>query len=494
MADTGLPQISQEVGSTVEPEATGKTAPDPWEAWTRRLKADEDVRTEISTKFQWEISVKRYLRLSPSPPIGGVGTDKLVQVPKDFANVSQKIPQLFFQTADLVPQALQPGLDDAITIFGAVINKTMKEINVMASIREVLFDVLCPAGIGAVKIGYEAVQAGEIPMTDPMTGQPALDPMGQPQMQPNIVYERYFQSHISPLRLGLPADFEGSDFDTSPYLWFEYDETIPEEERADQVGSSGDTADHTLNPLRSGKSMGDRATTRRRYEVWFKPSVYPVGDILGYDQQPLPPGALANPETIARLQFIKGETKPVQPPDCPYQRFDANGRLIGGITGNPIRPLTIRYVSDSAVPPSDVWETRELVDELSKGRSLMLEARDRSLPMNGYDATSVMPADIDKITRGKQLFVQRGHQRRHRGLVGVAWGDGLQHENGHGSGLSTAIVRCPDGCRTRDCVGLARRERREGVGPADSVVCRRAGLRPPGRAGRSAVGPPGTVG
>lgn len=401
MPDTAQPQMSQEVGSTVVPDATGAN-PSPWEAWQRRLKADEDARTEIAAKFGWETNVKRYLRLTAAPPVGGVGTDKLVQVPKDFANVEQKKPQLFFQTPDLIPQALLPGLDDAVTIFAAVVNKIMKDINVMASIDEVLFDVLCPAGIGAVKIGYEAVQAGDVPVLDPVTQQPARDPLtGQPQLKPNIVYERYFQSHISALRLGIPEGFEGSDFDRAAYLSMEYDETIPETEAQAAGGSGGDTADHTLNPLRSGKLSGDHATKRRRYEVWFHPAVFPCGEILGYDKVPLSAGALANPETIARLQFIKGQTEPAAPPDCPYQRFDPNGRLIGGITGNPIRPLTLRYVSDSAYPPSDCWETRELTDELSKSRSLMMEARDRSLPMNGYDATSVMPQDIEKITRGK---------------------------------------------------------------------------------------------
>lgn len=402
MTDAPQPQISQEVGSTVVPDAEGKGTPSPWEAWQRRLKADEDARTEIATKFGWETNVKRYLRLQPMAPFGGVGTDKLVQVPKDFANVEQKRRKLFFKSPELIAEAKQPGLDDAVIVFMAVVNKMLtKDMKVMSSIREVLFDVLCPAGIGAVKIGYEAVRAGDTPVIDPVTQQPAIDPTTQqPAMKPNIVFERYFQSRISPMRLGIPEGFEGSDFDTAPYLWFEYDETIPEGSEASE-STGGDTADHTLNPLRTGKLAGDHASKRRRYEVWFHPAVYPVGEILDIDGKPLPPGALANPETIARLQLIKGQTEPAAPPDCPYQRFDANGRLIGGITGNPIRPLTLRYVSDSAYPPSDVWETRELVDELSKSRSLMLEARDRSLPMNGYDATSVMPADIEKITRGK---------------------------------------------------------------------------------------------
>lgn len=395
MSETAIPQISHNVGGHNVPESTDATAPQVpgWEAWWTKLKAAEEYRGTLREKYQWEKNVKRYCGLEA--PVAGQDPSQTanVQVNKDFALTEQKIPQLFFQSPDVQLTAKQPGLEQATVIFQAVLNDALgaEGVNAIVAVREVLFDVECPAGIGAVKIGYEAT-VGQPPQIlvptgriDPTTQQAAIDPAtGQPEAKPapNIIAERYFYERIPVGKLLIPVGFHGLDFDKAPWLGFEFGD---EDETTETAVSTTD--EKLLNPLQP--KVGAR---KKKYEVWAR-------DTEVLDLETGQRGA--NPEKFVRLLFEEGKTEPVQAPDCPYQDFDERGRLIGGMRGNPINPLTLRYVSDSSVPPSDCWISRRQVDELSRSRSLMLQHRDRSLPMNGYNATSVMPADLEKIVQGK---------------------------------------------------------------------------------------------
>src|SRR5688572_8020298 len=120
---TAIPQISQEVGPKVIPE-TSALQGNPWEAWTRRIKAAEDKRQEIATKFQWEPNIKRYLGISGPVEIK-VDDPTSLQVNKDFTYTEQKRHQLFFQSPDVQLSPELPGLEPATVVFQAVVNKTL---------------------------------------------------------------------------------------------------------------------------------------------------------------------------------------------------------------------------------------------------------------------------------------------------------------------------------------------------------------------------------
>jgi hypothetical protein len=91
---------------------------------------------------------------------------------------------------------------------------------------------------------------------------------------------------------------------------------------------------------------------------------------------------------------------PVTVRDHPHQRYaNAAGKLAKGMRGYSIVPVTLRYVSDTWMAPSDCTMARNTADELSKGRTQMLRSRDRNLPQWGFDATRVdtnIQAKIEK--------------------------------------------------------------------------------------------------
>ena len=108
-----------------------------------------------------------------------------------------------------------------------------------------------------------------------------------------------------------------------------------------------------------------------------------------------------HPEWFRQLVFIDGIQKAVLYRDSPYQRFDPQtGRFLVGMRRNPIHMKALRYVADSAYPPSDCTISRHQVDELSEARTQMRKQRKRSLPLRWIDRNRAAPDDIDRIKRG----------------------------------------------------------------------------------------------
>lgn len=346
-------------------------------AWNSRISAAEEKRDR--NKALWKANVNRYrgkmLEYQPE-------YDHIV-VPKDYASVEQKKAQLFFQSPDIQLTALLPGMEKTAQLFQAVINHQLgpHEINVKTTIDEVLFDLLCPAGIGATKIGYENVLDGAIPMELENRLVPA----------PNIIFERYFWDRISPLMLLIPDDFHGSDYDKASWLGYK-DYISPE--RASELysisleelptGGPGYDAEELLSQ-EDAVAMRPKLNMLTRYEIWYRASTFDP--------------RVRHPEECRQLCIIKGLDRPAAHRLSPYQKY-VQRRLIG-MTGYPIHIFTLRYVSDSAYPPSDCSTSRPLGDELNKSRTQMLLQRDRSIPLRFGDIQRLGgQAGVDKICRG----------------------------------------------------------------------------------------------
>jgi len=86
--------------------------------------------------------------------------------------------------------------------------------------------------------------------------------------------------------------------------------------------------------------------------------------------------------------------------DSPFQTI-SDGKLVNGMKGNPIHILTLRYVSDQAIPPSDATLWRQAVDELSVGRTQMVQNRDRATPIMMADASRLPKESLEKIQNGE---------------------------------------------------------------------------------------------
>jgi hypothetical protein len=182
------------------------------DAWRRRITAAlEATKPAIE---QGKQNVARYtgkgLEAMPA-------ADECV-VPTDFYYIEAKKAQLFYRLPEVFLKPGKPGLDDAAVVFQAALNKEIgpEGVNVLPTVQQVIFDLLCPTGYGAMVVGYQTaigdpptvpVQVGEEP--DPDAAVPPMMPgavlgLQAPPMRPvfapapNIVASWYFAEHIKP--------------------------------------------------------------------------------------------------------------------------------------------------------------------------------------------------------------------------------------------------------------------------------------------------------
>jgi hypothetical protein len=349
-------------------------------AWLNRIKASKGALQptiaqgrENTARYQ----VKHYSRESGE-----------VVVPKDFSNVEQKKAQLFFQSPEVQLRPTMPGLETAALQFQAVVNEKLGPdgTDALSMVGEAIFDVLCPAGFAATKIGYESTtQMVNVPTMSPEAAAaggipPDMIPTAQ---APRVIHSRYFWERFSPGMFLFPSDFKGSNFDDAPWLGmaFSIDAETGRKKYGlnTEEGSESKTNEDERLMTDPSQQTGERSTTPKLtgYEIWYKASLFDANEV--------------NPERIRELVFIDGVDRPVVNRDSPYQKFDEFGRFAVGMKGFPIHVLTIRYVSDQAIPPSDCTISRVLVDEESKFRTQVVQNRDRSMPQRWMNTQRVGP-------------------------------------------------------------------------------------------------------
>lgn len=342
--------------------------------------------------------------------------DDTVVVPRDFSYVEQKAAQLFFQTPEIHLTARQGALQEAVPVFQAILNYYLSEdgVNALATMNEVAFDALCPAGIMVSKIGYESfsqgsanipLQAGLPPTAPTPPAAPGMETSGvgtaSPSVPgeilglsgstppsappappspatvdvPNIVYERFFWERISPAAVLIPKAFSGSVYDKAQWLGWRNREpwnvlvrkfNLPAHIEKPSKGRwrSGASSDDALK-LKSTSDDDTPSPDDVEYvEVYYRAAYFDPNE--------------AHPEKFRQLVLIDGLDIPVVHRDAPYQRTGPDGKLTG-MLGNAIHIGALRYVSDTSLPPSECTIARTLNEELNKGRTQMLRQRDRAM-------------------------------------------------------------------------------------------------------------------
>lgn len=367
--------------------------------WQQQLERDKKVREKLLPT--WKQNLRRYK--GQRPTLTGIPGNETINVNVDFANTEAKKAQLFYQTPELQLSARRPADVRAQPLAQSVANSFLNEVNAYATVDEVLMDVICPAGIGATKIGYQAYMGEPIqqpkmanqPVRDAagnptigpdgqmvMQPQPVLDAMGQPVIEsiPNILREEWYWRRTSPAKLYVPANFDQSDYDQAPYLAIDHYVPI----------SAGDV-EFGIQPAASNRVNSDEdrlsddvdtksaEDTLHCVEIWYRSNTTRPD--------------VADPERFTQLVMLIGRGNArhggevLVHRDSPYQELDDRGRFVRGMRGNPIHPLTIRYTSDSAWPNSDCTVSRAAVDELSLGRSQMMRQRRRNIALRAIDVS-----------------------------------------------------------------------------------------------------------
>ena len=364
-----------------------------FEYWRNQITAAQSHLQQVATTRKWDQNLQAYLGMGDRKRFGKNTT----LVRKDFSLTEIKKSLIFYQLPDVSATAQKPEYDPAAPLVGAVMNDFLSpaRVHAMAMVDEVLMDVLCPAGIGVTKIGYEAFvdpNLREIPTPDPMDpNRPALDASGKPILQPNIVRESYFWNRIPPKMLLYPPTFIGSDFDRAPWIGFKY--TLPvtvasrlyELDPQDlQSGTVETHQDLLASDVTRATEQEMRIVTLQ--ELWYRASE--VDPLIG------------DPDIVRQLVLMDGRDSPLVHRDSPHQVIE-DGRLMQGMRGYPVHVFSLRYVSDQAIPPSDCSASRDQVDELSHGRTQMVDQRDRAVPLTLIDLQRLPKETQDKILSGQ---------------------------------------------------------------------------------------------
>lgn len=387
--------------------------------WRKELEgAAEKVKNLKDTDWDKNILSYRAKTLTIRPD-----ADTVV-VPRDFPFVEQKIAQLFFQLPEVHLTARQTGLEDAVQIFQPVINYYLSEdeVNALSVMNECAFDALCPSGLMVSVIGFETFSEGqttiatgamqpaegEEPSEEPGLGQSAPDllpgqvlgtgaPLPEPPMVPveepvpNIVFQRYFWERLSPAQVRLPDGWSSSVYDKAPWIAyaFEEDEVVLKKQYKvpDSVKLKTSTKDDEDLKLRSERRDQSRSKVGKikGCVIWYKASLFDP--------------SISHPLRLRQLVICDGYDQPLVHRDSPYQKL-SSGQLTGMI-GFPIHMGALRYVSDTAFPDSECTISRASNEELNKGRTQMMQQRDRSIPMRYASLTKLGgEKGLEKIRKG----------------------------------------------------------------------------------------------
>jgi len=332
----------------------------------------------------WQVSVD-YRR---GKPFATQSDENRVVVNLDWSFTKEKQSSLFSQVPAVrvnhPPQTVAPEMAPWLHSFEQRINDTLVQAGIETAMDEVLPDCINAAGIGIVAVSHEALTEDvTVPAVDLATLPPEIQqqimltgllPNGIPlpmETVPRIVDKRYLINRVSPANFLWPISFTGSDFDNSPWIgrsgyvtWVEAQRRwkLDPAKKRQYVGLDSNTQELiTSDTERKAETESDELVAFD--EVFYKKYLYDENTKL-YN-------------AIQHVVFIHGEENPVIDEPWKGQEVDQNGNLIGAIK-YPIRVITLSYITDEAIPPSDSAVGRPQVNEIIKSRTQMVLQREHS--------------------------------------------------------------------------------------------------------------------
>lgn len=367
------------------------------------------MRDRVSAQYDWDGNIDRYR------PKDAKAAEGHVNIGADFADVERKKAALFFDTPAIgltvdepsapmaPPTPPQPGqtpppppptLGSVALIHQQLLNDLLGEtgLGIKRAVGKCLLDVLLPAGVGPLRVGYSAsFQSVDMPVPDPMTGYPTQGPDGEVVTQPVKVpiHEEFFASRLSPKSLLLPVEFRDTDIRNAPWVGHEF--TMP----VSKVRAEYDVPEDVEIPVGSGAKPyfeDDQASSADDPPV--------TGCYIEY--RAMLEGRAAHPKAVWCLVQIDGMDAPLKHGPSPHQTFGEDGRLTPeSVQDFTILPLWIRDLPDSAWVPSDSTITGPLTKELNKFRTQAVRQRESARQVILYDSEFLDPDAVDKIKKGE---------------------------------------------------------------------------------------------
>lgn len=350
----------------------------------------------------WTISID-YRR---GKPFSSQTDEDQIAVNLDWSLTKDKQSALFSQVPqvriDHPPQTLQlPWLKT----FEQRLNDTLINAGIESCMEEVLPDVINAAGIGAAIVTYEAISDNaQVPQNDISTFpqeiqdhilQHGATPDGEEipmDSVPRVLDYRYLIQRISPADLLWPINFTGSDFDRGPWIgrsgrvtWAQAQQmwNLTEDDKETVIGEDRLIMDRLTHDVERDKAEADRMVGFDEVFFWE----------FEYDAK------AQSYQTIHHLVFVNGKTEPVVDEPWKGQKVGPDGK-VQGCTRFPIRCLTLTYITDEIIPPSDSAIGRPQVNEINKARTQMIRQRERSLPIRWFDVNRIDPTIQQSLMRG----------------------------------------------------------------------------------------------
>lgn len=378
-----------------------------------RAEASRKVRKKNWPK--WKRSVD--LRLGNASV--GIDTDSTneadikSEINPDWSLTKTKTANLFSQVPKVNASYENKQYKPAVAPFLRTLNYEIsaKRCNIAAAMEETLNDVVNAAGIGGILTGYMArTETKQVPQQDTvmLQGQAVPTKMFNPDQQQRLVQAgliqmvpveqrtdfRFYQTRISPADLLTPAEFTGSDFNDGDFVG--YDGKMPSamakvqfkmsDEDLKQLQGEYDEVDNkSLQSEPEGHDVIGTKNIRYTEIFYWRYRVDP--DEKCFD-------------CIWRLVFVKGKAKAVVHEPWDGQKLVEGTHKYIGSCLFPLQILTVTYVTDNPIPPSDSEAGRSQVNDMRRSRSQMFSNREFSRPLRGFDVNRIDPLIQTNLMRG----------------------------------------------------------------------------------------------
>jgi hypothetical protein len=211
----------------------------------------------------------------------------------------------------------------------------------------------------------------------------------------NVTDYKFDVSRIRPGNALWPAEFVGSNFDDGDWIgrsgkcsWAEAKNNWPDLTDDDKDDVLGQDNTRTQDDLRYNADTSALADVK---VVDF--------DEFYYWRYRFDPDEKSF-KAIWKLVFVKGKEKPVLHEAWKGQQRDEQTKKYVGACRFPIRVLTLTYISDNPIPPSDSEAGRPQVNDMRRSRSQMFQNRDRSTPLRWFDVNRIDPLIQQNLMRG----------------------------------------------------------------------------------------------
>jgi hypothetical protein len=352
----------------------------------------------------WSLSVD-YRR---GKPFASQSDDDRIAVNLDWSFTKMKQASLFSQVPAVrvnhPPQTLSKDVSPWLYAFEQRINDTLISSGIETAMDESLPDCINAAGIGVVMVSHEALtEQKEVPAIDLGMLPPALQqqilqtgmlPDGSPvpmDTVPDVLDHRYLVSRISPADFLWPVSFNGSDFDKAPWIgrsgripWAEAQNhwNLDEAQKDKYLGGERNLQDTITSDIEKDSEADEEYVEFD--EIFYREHSY---------------GKAKSYSSIHHLVFLAGKEQPIVDEPWKGQEFDKEGRLIGA-QRYPIRVLSLTYITDEAIPPSDSAIGRPQVNEINKSRTQMFLQREHSLPVRWVDINRIDPTVLFNLMKG----------------------------------------------------------------------------------------------